>query len=236
MSKRLKKIAEFLKESSLNMEDSFKLKEKYKEFGVKFLETITASFVLNIDPKKTDQIVKGYALLPHSVYKNPKVLVFTKEVKQDSDNVVYINEEFSKIDIIKKKIHANGKIYKLSHFTHCIASQEMLPSMTKIAKLLGTKGLMPNLRYNTVSNDVHSTLQGIINGQYVKFSSSEKVVHIPFANLDSSYENFVQNFSFILDTINSLKPSAIKNEYIQGIYLSSTMGFKVKINHKELLY
>ncbi|MEN9782048.1 MAG: ribosomal protein [Pseudomonadota bacterium] len=237
MTKRLKKVAALLQDKQIcSVEQVLALKNKYKDCSSKMDETFTISFKLNIDPKKTDQNVRGYVVMNSPIYKNPKVLVFTKnKIENNNENIIFASDTLDEIDIKARKMNSKNGAFKIGNFDFCVASQDMMSVLPKVAKLLGTKGLMPNTKYGTVAQNVSDILEKVSSGKYVKFtSSSDGTVYVPFSKLNSNDTDFVNNMKLAIEAVNLAKPAAVKGDYIKAVHISSTMGFVAKLDHKNI--
>jgi large subunit ribosomal protein L1 len=237
MTKRLKKVATLLQEKqACSIEQVIALKNKYKDCASKMDETFTISFKLNIDPKKTDQNVRGYVIMNSPIYKDPKVLVFTKNKNEsNNENIIFASDTLDEIDIKTKKMNGKNGAFKIGNFDFCVASQDMMSVLPKVAKLLGTKGLMPNTKYGTVSQNINDILEKVSSGKYVKFaSSSDGTVYVPFSKLNANDAHFLNNMKLAIEAVNAAKPATVKGDYIKAVHISSTMGFVAKLDYKNI--
>ena len=199
---------------------------KEKSF-VKFDETVDISIKLNIDSNKTDQNIKGVINLPKGTGKKIIVAVITSEEKlvdakengADLSGGVELIEEIS-----------SNKI----NFDVLIASPEMMPALGKVAKILGPKGLMPNPKLGTVTNDIGKAVKDSKSGQ-VKFKNEKSgIVHAGIGKLSFKEEDILSNLKTFYSTINKSKPDAVKGAFIKKVTIASTMGVGLKINQSSL--
>ena len=199
---------------------------KEKSF-VKFDETVDISIKLNIDSNKTDQNIKGVINLPKGTGKKIIVAVITSEEKlvdakengADLSGGVELIEEIS-----------SNKI----NFDVLIASPEMMPALGKVAKILGPKGLMPNPKLGTVTNDIGKAVKDSKSGQ-VKFKNEKSgIVHAGIGKLSFKGEDILSNLKTFYSTINKSKPDAVKGAFIKKVTIASTMGVGLKINQSSL--
>ena len=199
---------------------------KEKSF-VKFDETVDISIKLNIDSNKTDQNIKGVINLPKGTGKKIIVAVITSEEKlidakengADLSGGVELIEEIS-----------SNKI----NFDVLIASPEMMPALGKVAKILGPKGLMPNPKLGTVTNDIGKAVKDSKSGQ-VKFKNEKSgIVHAGIGKLSFKDEDILSNLKTFYSTINKSKPDAVKGAFIKKVTIASTMGVGLKINQSSL--
>ena len=194
---------------------------------VKFDETIDVSINLNIDSNKTDQNIKGVVNLPKGNGKTISVAVVASEEKQNDakDNGA---DQVGGIELIDQI--ATSKI----NFDILIATPDMMPSLGKIAKILGPKGLMPNPKLGTVTNDISSAVKNAKSGQ-VKFKNEKSgIVHAGIGKLSFSEEDIFLNLKTFYSSIVKSKPDAVKGSFVRKVTIASTMGIGLKVNQSSL--
>ena len=199
---------------------------KEKSF-VKFDETIDVSINLNIDSNKTDQNIKGVVNLPKGNGKTVNVVVVASDEKLNDAKENGANQVGGKelIDQI-----ANSKI----DFDILIATPDMMPSLGKIAKILGPKGLMPNPKLGTVTNDISNAVKNAKSGQ-VKFKNEKSgIVHAGIGKLSFSEDDIFTNLKTFYSSIVKSKPDAVKGSFVKKVTIASTMGIGLKINQTSL--
>ena len=211
----------------LNVEEAVKLiKERAT---AKFDETVELAMNLNIDPRKQDQNLRGTVMLPHGTGKSVRVGVFArgdkaKEAEAAGADVVGAED-------LAEKIQA-GEI----DFDRAIATPDMMALVGRLGKILGPRGLMPNPRLGTVTQNVTEAVQAAKGGQ-VEFRAnmdgkSKKimaVVHAGVGKVSFTDAALVDNVRAFVGAITRAKPSGAKGTYIRGVSVSSTMGPGVKI-------
>ena len=199
---------------------------KEKTF-VKFDETVDISIKLNIDSNKTDQNIKGVINLPKGTGKKINVAVISseemqKEARENGADKVggkELIENFSSKDI---------------DFDILIATPDMMPTLGKIAKILGPKGLMPNPKLGTVTNDIGKAVKDAKSGQ-VKFKNEKSgIVHAGIGKLSFSEEDLLLNLKTFYSSIVKNKPDAVKGSFIKKVTIASTMGVGLTINQASL--
>ena len=213
----LQKIYEPLEAIKILKENSF----------VKFKETLDVAISLGIDSNKTDQNIRGMVNLPKGTGKKIKLAVLTKgdKLKEASEAGADIVGEEDLITTI-----SSGKI----EFDLLIATPDMMPSIGKIAKILGPKGLMPNPKLGTVTQDLKNSIQKAKSGQ-VKFRNDKAgIVHAGIGKLDFSEEDLLENLKAFYLSINKSKPDSVKGSFIKKVTIASTMGVGLKINATSL--
>ncbi len=193
---------------------------------VKFNETIDVSINLGIDSSKTDQNIKGVMNLPHGNGKKIKVAVVTNDEKkmEAKDNGADLVGGNELIDTFSNKID----------FDLLIASPDMMPSLGKVAKLLGPKGLMPNPKLGTVTTEIGNAVKNAKSGQ-VKFKNDKAgIVHAGIAKLDFDEDNIIENLKSFYSSIVKSKPDSVKGSFIKKVTIASTMGIGLQINQASL--
>ena len=193
----------------------------------KFDESIDVSFNLNTKQKKEEVSLRTIVNLPHGNGKKIKVAVLCEDAKLEeakkSGADLYGTENI--INDIN-----NGKI----NFDKIISTPAMMPKIGKLGKILGPKGLMPNPKLGTVSNNLASSVKSIKSGQIEIKSDKDGNLSASIGKKSFSDDKIIENFKAILEVINKEKPNAVKGNFISSAYLTSTMGvsYKIKLNLK----
>ena len=199
---------------------------KEKTF-VKFDETIDVSINLSIDGNKTDQNIKGVINLPKGTGKKINVTVIASEDKQNEA------KENGADQVGGKELVETISTNKIN-FDILIATPDMMPSLGKIAKILGQKGLMPNPKLGTVTNEIGKAVKDAKSGQ-VKFKNEKSgIVHAGIGKLSFSEEDILTNLKTFYSSIAKSKPDAVKGSFIKKVTIASTMGVGLKINQTSL--
>ena len=193
----------------------------------KFDETVDISINLNIDGNKTDQNIKGVINLPKGSGKKVNVAVISSEEKfkeaKDSGADLVGGQEIIE-DISSNKIN----------FDVLISTPDMMPKLGKVAKLLGPKGLMPNPKLGTVTNEVGKAVKDNKSGQIKYKNEKSGIVHAGIAKLSFSEEDILSNLKSFYNTISKNKPDAVKGSFIKKVTIATTMGVGLKINQTSL--
>ena len=194
---------------------------------VKFQETLEVAINLSIDTKKTDQNIRGMLNLPKGTGKNIRVAVIAKgdKVSEAKDAGADLVGDSDLVDKI-----TSGKI----DFDLLIATPDMMPSIGKIAKILGPKGLMPNPKLGTVTQDIKTAVTNAKAGQ-VKFRNDKAgIVQAGIGKLSFNEQDLIENLKAFYSSINKSKPDAVKSSFIKKITIASTMGVGLTINAASL--
>ena len=193
----------------------------------KFNETLDVAINLGIDPNKTDQGIRGVTNLPKGTGKSIKIAVLTKgdkqtEAKKAGADLVGENELIESI--------ASGKIA----FDLLIASPDMMPSVGKVAKILGPKGLMPNPKLGTVTQDIATAVKNAKSGQVQFKNDKAGIVHAGIGKMNFDDNDLLENLKFFYTSINKSKPESVKGSFIKKVTIASTMGVGLEINLASL--
>jgi len=194
---------------------------------VKFNETLEVAINLGIDPNKTDQGIRGVTSLPKGTGKSIKVAVLTKgekqtEAKEAGADLVGENELIDSI--------SSGKI----PFDLLIASPDMMASVGKVAKILGPKGLMPNPKLGTVTQDIATAIKNAKRGQVQFKNDKSGIVHAGIGKMNFDDNDLLENLKFFYTSINKSKPDSVKGSFIKKVTIASTMGVGLEINVASL--
>ena len=193
----------------------------------KFEETLEVVFNLGIDTNKTDQNVRGVLNLPNGTGKKIRVAVIAKgdkaeEASEAGADLVGDSDITEKINL--------GKI----EFDLLIATPDMMSSIGKVAKILGPKGLMPNPKLGTVTNEIKVAVKNAKAGQIHYKNEKGGLVHAGIGKLNFSEEDLMSNLKAIYSSISKNKPETFKGSFIKKITIASTMGVGLKINVASL--
>ncbi len=192
------------------------LKNKRKKIN----ETIEISINLGIDPRHADQMVRGNVILPNGSGKNVKVAVFAKE-KNAEDAKIEGADVIGSDDLIQKI--QDGFL----EFDRVIASPDMMGSVSKVAKILGPKGLMPNPKMGTVTPNIREAVKLAKSGQVQYKAEKNGIVQAGIAKSDFNAKSIVENIKIFIESIKKAKPTGAKGTFIKKIAISSTMGVSV---------
>jgi len=229
----VKKISKNRKEkmSNIDFSKNYNLSEAIKILKdnsyVKFEETLDIAIKLGINPEKTDQNIKGIMNLPKGSGKKIRIAVMAKgdKAKEASDAGVDIVGD----DDLAKQI-SSGKI----DFDLLIATPDMMPVIGKIGKILGPKGLMPNPKLGTVTQDITTAVNNARSGQVKYKNDKAGIVHAGIGKLNFKEEDLFENIKAFYESVHKSKPDTFKGSFIKKVTIASTMGFGLKINVGDL--
>ena len=225
-SKNQKKILE-----KIDLTKKYNVKEAIKIIKessyVKFDETLDVAFNLNLDSSKNDHSIRGMIDLPHGTGKNIKVAVISKgeKVKEAKEAGADIASDESLCDEISKGV---------INFELLIVSPDMMGSVGKLGKVLGPKGLMPNPKLGTVTQNISSAVKKAKSGQVQYKNDKSGIVHGGLGKLSFKDENLFENLKSFYEAIQKSKPESLKGSYIKKVTIASTMGFGLEVNTSDL--
>lgn len=196
--------------------------------SAKFDETVEVAISLGVDPRHSDQMVRGVVAMPNGLGKTVRVAVFARGPK--AQEALDAGADLVGADDLGDKI-LKGEI----EFERCIATPDMMGVVGKLGKVLGPKGLMPNPKLGTVTMDVAAAVKAAKSGQVEFRVEKAGIVHAGVGKASFSEEALTQNIRALFDAVNKAKPSGAKGTYFKKAYLSSTMGPSVKLDLPTVL-
>jgi large subunit ribosomal protein L1 len=189
----------------------------------KFDETVDIAVRLGVDPRHADQMVRGTVGLPSGTGKVVRVLVFAKGEKEKE--ALDAGADFAGSDEIIEKIQQGWL-----EFDRTIATPDMMSSVSKLGRVLGPRGMMPNAKLGTVTFDIGKTVQDIKAGKIDFRVEKAGIVQAPMGKVSFGSDKLLVNISAFMDTILRLKPPASKGTYLKSIAISTTMGPGIKVD------
>lgn len=189
----------------------------------KFDETVEVAFRLGVDPRKADQMIRGTVSLPHGTGKPVRVAVFAagdqaREAEAAGADIVGADDLVARVE--------KGFL----DFDVAIATPDLMPLVGKLGRTLGPRGLMPNPKTGTVTNDVGKTVQEYKAGKVEYRTDRYGNVHVPIGKVSFDVDALRANYQAVLEEIVRAKPAAAKGRYIKAITTSSTMGPGIRID------
>lgn len=212
---------DFDKNKTYSISEAVELCKKFKK--AKFNASVEAHFRLGIDTKKGDQQIRSAVSLPHGTGKEIKIAAFVspdkeKEVKEAGADIVGGENLIEEIKKTEK-----------TDFQIAIADMEMMKNLGKIAKILGTRGLMPSPKNETVTNNPAKAVKELKKGKISFKNDATGNVHAIIGKIDFEAKKLEENLETLIEAIKKIKPSSSKGIYIKNLSINSTMGPGIKI-------
>src|SRR5499427_5354616 len=225
-SKRYRKALEVVdKKKSYPLKSAVEVLTKFPK--AKFNETVDLAFRLGVDPKQSDQMVRGTVPLPHGSGKVVRVLVFAK-AGAAADAARAAGAEFVGFDDMIKKCNEGW-----SDFDVAIATPEAMIEVRKLGKVLGPRGLMPNPKTGTVTDDTAKAVKEVKAGR-VEFKVDKAAnVHVIVGKASFKPEQIEENARAVIEAVAKARPNAVKGTYINSCTLSATMSPPVRVDTRE---
>jgi large subunit ribosomal protein L1 len=195
----------------------------------KFNETVELAFKLGVDPKQSDQMVRGTVVLPHGTGKTVRVLVFTKN-PTSAEAAKAAGAEFVGYEDLIKKCSEGW-----ADFDVAIATPDAMPEVRKLGKVLGPKGLMPNPKTGTVTEDVAKAIKEVKAGRVEFKVDKAGNVQLPIGKISFTKEQLEENARTVIEAIAKARPASVRGKYMINCAISSTMSPSVKIDLNKAL-
>lgn len=199
------------------------LKETSK---VKFVESLDCAMRLGVDPRQADQMLRGTVSLPHGTGKQVSVLVIGKGAK--AQDALDAGADYAGFEEYLEKIKGGWTDVDV-----IIATPDSMSELGKLGKILGPKGLMPNPKSGTVTQDVSQAVKEIKAGKIEFRVDKTGIVHTSVGKLNFENDKLVDNAKAFINTIIKMKPASAKGQYVKSLFLSSTMGPGLRISKDE---
>jgi large subunit ribosomal protein L1 len=219
LSEKVNISAEYKLDEAINT-----LKENSK---VKFVESLDCAIKLGVDPKHADQMVRGTVSLPHGTGKEVKVLVIAKDPL--AKEALEAGADHAGFEEYLEKIKGGWADVDV-----IIATPDSMAELGKLGRILGPKGLMPNPKSGTVTNEVAKAVNEVKAGKIEFRVDKTGIVHTSIGKLNFETDKLVENANAFINTIIKLKPAAAKGQYVKSLFLSSSMGPGLKITKDEI--
>ena len=191
--------------------------------AAKFDETVELAVNLGVDPKHADQAIRGTVSLPNGTGKDVKILVIAKgdnvDKAKDAGADYYGAEEYL------EKIKGGWTDVDV-----IVSTPDMMAEVGKLGQILGPRGLMPNPKSGTVSNDVSKAVNELKAGKIEFRVDKEGIIHVGIGKLSFEADKIVENFNTFMDAIIKAKPNSLKGKYVKKVSISSTMGPGLKLD------
>lgn len=226
MGKKYKEIREKIEPTK-----QYKLQEAIemvKQFAyAKFDETVDLAVNLGVDPKKTDQMVRGTVVLPHGIGKKVRIVAFAKGEK--AKEAVDAGADYVGAEDIVEKINSGWL-----EFDKAVATPDLMGMVSKLGKILGPRGLMPNPKAGTVTFDIGKAIKEIAAGKVDYKTEKAGIVHVPIGKVSFDSQKLLENAKAVLEAIIKAKPPASKGRYLKKLSISSTMGIGISVDVSDI--
>ena len=215
------------REKFYDLKDAVKILKGFQK--PKFDETVEVGVNLGVDPKHADQMVRGTVTLPHGTGKSLRVAVFAKgdkaeQAKQAGADLVGAEDLAQKIQ--------EGQI----DFDRCIATPDMMAIVGRLGKVLGPRGMMPNPKLGTVTQDVVQAIKDAKGGQIEFRVEKAGIVHAGVGKMSFGEDSIADNVRAFIDALNKARPSGAKGTYLKKVSLSATQSPGLKLNVSSLVH
>lgn len=191
-----------------------------KTSTTKFDSTVNVSINFNVDTTKADQQIRGTLILPHGNGKSKKILAVTNKVEEAKAAGA---DYYGGKEMLDKIRTENWFDYDV-----IVATPEMMGEIGKLGRVLGPKGLMPNPKTGTVGPDIAKLITEIKQGKVEYRLDREANLHLSIGKVSFDADKLTENLNALLDTLIKVRPAAVKGNYINSLYLSTTMGPSIK--------
>ena len=190
---------------------------------VKFDSPVDIAIRLGVDPRHADQMVRGTVSLPHGIGKSLRVLVFAQGEKEKE--ALDAGADFVGAEDLSEKIQKGWL-----EFDKAVATPDMMSIVGKLGRILGPRGMMPNVKLGTVTFDVAKAVTELKAGRIDFKVDKAGIIHTTIGRVSFGVEKLLHNIAFLFDTIMRLKPPSSKGTYLKGIAISTTMGLGIKVD------
>ena len=227
-SKRYKKAIELVDTAKLySLKSAIEVVAKFPK--AKFNETIEVAFKLGVDPRQSDQMVRGTVPLPHGSGKTVRVLVFARTGAAADAAKAAGAEHVGYEEMIKKCVEG------WTDFDVAIATPEAMIEVRKLGKVLGPRGLMPNPKTGTVTEDTAKAVREVKAGRVEFKIDKAGNVHVPVGKASFTAEQLTDNARAVIEAVSKAKPSSSKGTFINSCTISATMSPPVRIDVREFM-
>lgn len=226
--KRIKKARELMPQTIVSLAHAIDAVHKYKEHGAKFDESVEVIFKIGVDPRQSNQMVRGSVVMPNGLGKTKRIAVFAQPERHKE--ALAAGADIVGCEDLIEQVKAGR-----DDFDVCIASPDMMPKLGVLGKILGTKGKMPNPKLGTVSADLPFAIQQAKKGMVEFRVEKGALIHAGIGKLSFSFDALIGNIKAIYEAVVAAKPSESKGIYMQKMYLSTSQGPSVAVDISSVL-
>lgn len=225
-SKRYRQAAETITDAAITLEEAIRALKQYPK--AKFDESVELNFLLGIDPKQSNQMVRGTVNLPHGTGKKVRVLVFCRG--EEARAAEEAGADYVGSDELINKV-AGG----WTDFDVVVAHPSMMKDISKLGKVLGPRGLMPSPKVGTVTQDLAKAVAEVKKGK-VEFKSDRTAgVHLACGKISFDESKLIENIKTVIKTVIDYKPQTAKGTYVKNIAVSTTMGPGILVDMNSVM-
>lgn len=221
MGKKLRAAVAKIQRKPYGLKEAVELVKK--SAYAKFDESVDLALRLGVDPKQSDQMVRGTTVLPHGTGKKLRVLVFAKGEKEQEAREA--GADYVGADDLIEKIKGGWM-----DFDQAVATPDLMASVSKLGKILGPRGLMPNPKAGTVTFELGKAIAEIRKGRVEYKIEKAGIVHVSVGKVSFDAQQLYDNAHTILESIIKAKPASSKGRYLKSVTLSSTMGPGIRLD------
>lgn len=205
------------------------LKLLQKTTHTKFIESVDVVIKLGINSRNPDQNIRNNVVMPYGIGKNVRIAVFT----QGDDIINLIKKEG--VDLVGlENVFDHIKLHGCSNLDVILSSPDVMHIVGKLGSILGPRGLMPNPKLGTVSNNILESIRNIRSGQIRYKNDKSGIVHVTIGKINFNVDHLKKNLETLIISINQVKPTQCKGTYIEKIFISTTMGGSVRIDKNNI--
>jgi large subunit ribosomal protein L1 len=226
LGKRMRAIREKLQPGKVyGLDEGLQMLKGFS--AVKFRESVEVAVNLGVDPRKSDQVVRGSTVLPHGIGKSVRVAVFAQGARAEEARAA--GADIVGLEDLAASIKAGNLDFQV-----CIASPDTMRVVGPLGQILGPRGLMPNPKVGTVTADVAMAVRNAKAGQVRYRTDKAGIIHCPIGKVDFGVEALRENLQALMADLKRLKPATSKGIYVQRITVSTTMGPGIRVDHSGL--
>ena len=226
LSKRQKAIREKVDSTkNYSIDEAFSLLKDLPR--AKFVESIEVAINLGVDPRKSDQVVRGATVLPHGTGKTVRVAVFAQG--ENADKATAAGADIVGFEDLAEEVKKGNM-----DFDVVIATPDAMRVVGQLGQILGPRGLMPNPKVGTVTPDVEGAVKNAKAGQVRYRTDKGGIIHCAIGNVDFDANNLKENLEALLADLKKAKPSSAKGQYVKKVSVSTTMGPGLSVDQASL--